>query len=221
MKKSINIVFIVVLFISMLNIPAINALGQINRSQGDLSITNTDEIIISNLIFSSIEKYYAPDIQTLFEENKSGLANYYVVINGKKITAAEIIMNSSIGRDYYVNPKLLITMLEAVSELVTNSTPSQFKLDKAMGNSDPTYNGFEKQVLWAAKTLGHDYENIYFDLQYIQRNQAATLALIEFAKFYDDRTLPDLLHGQSLKASSCNLPKPFWEFFFSFTRRCR
>ena len=62
------------------------------------------------------------------------------------LSAAEIIMDASIGYDYMVNPKILLTLLGSISGIVSDSHPTQNSLDRAMGNFDPTQQGFAQQV---------------------------------------------------------------------------
>lgn len=148
--------------------------------QSSIALVN-DSIIINNDVFAAIEHYYTPQIQASLEVNKSGLASYEIGEFGKGKPASEIIMNASIGFDYMVNPKILLALLESASGVVTEPSPTTMQLDFAMGNTDPTVRGFEKQVNWAAAEIGRAYERYLFSLPSDQRHRAASLALEEFA----------------------------------------
>ena len=79
----------------------------------------SNTIIIENENFAAIENFYAPHIQAFLDNQGSGLAKYSVGINGKLYSAAEIIMNASFGQGFFVNPKILLTILEATNGLMT------------------------------------------------------------------------------------------------------
>ena len=64
--------------------------------------------MLSNAALAGIERFYAPHIQALLEAQGSGLADYQEEVDGEMLSAAEIIMNASIGYDYMVNPKILL-----------------------------------------------------------------------------------------------------------------
>lgn len=141
-----------------------------------------DDVLVSNGVFSAIERFYSPHIQQVLEDNGSGLTTFSREVDGVPRTAAELIMDASIGYDYMVNPKLLLALLESISGLITDPAPSQEKLDLAMGNLDPAYRGFEKQVRWAAEQLGLVYESNLQTLLPERRYLAASFAFQSLSK---------------------------------------
>jgi murein DD-endopeptidase MepM/ murein hydrolase activator NlpD len=118
----------------------------------------TGDIQVTNKMMVGLEHFYAPDIQRFLERRGSGLARFKLETPDGALTAAELIMNASIGYDYMLNPKILIALLESISGLISNPAPTQDQLDYALGNHDPDVRGFDKQLRWAAQQLGQAYE---------------------------------------------------------------
>jgi murein DD-endopeptidase MepM/ murein hydrolase activator NlpD len=81
------------------------------------------------------------------------LSNYIQEVNGNYMSAAEIIMR--IARNYSVNPRLLIALIEYRSGWVNNQVPDN--IDYPLGFFDANYSGLNKQLAWAADNMNRGY----------------------------------------------------------------
>jgi murein DD-endopeptidase MepM/ murein hydrolase activator NlpD len=105
----------------------------------------------SELVFSPATIEF--DIE-LYLENKGGyLADYIQDVNGEYLSGAQIV--ERISRNYSVNPRLLIALLEYRSQWVTSPVPSN--VDYPLGFYDDYYAGLYRQAAWAANTLNRGY----------------------------------------------------------------
>ena len=91
---------------------------------------------------------------TAFIEAVGGfLASYVEEIDGAPMTGPEII--AEIARDYSVNPRLLLAVLEHQSGWVTRSNPSERTYP--IGFVDGFRQGLYRQLAWAADNLNRGY----------------------------------------------------------------
>ncbi len=160
-----------------------------------------DSVLMSNAALAGIERFYAPHIQAFLEAQGSGLASYREDVGGQTYTAAEIIMNASIGYDYMVNPRILLALLESISGLVTDPKPTHAEIAAAMGNASPTLQGFAAQLFWAAQEVGRAYELNYYQSAPELRYRAASLALERFAETLQTQEARDSLLMESSNQS--------------------
>lgn len=93
------------------------------------------------------------DTETFLQGYDGYLSNYIGDVNGEYLSGAQII--DLVSRNYSVNPRLLIALLEYRSQWVTNTAPSN--VDYAMGNYDDRYAGLYKQAAWAANNLNRGF----------------------------------------------------------------
>jgi len=90
----------------------------------------------------------------VFVQNKGGyLSTYTEEVDGEMLEGWEII--DLVSRNYSVNPRLLLALLEYQSEWVTNPDPSIVEYPLRL--EDPWHSGLYKQLTWTADTLNYGY----------------------------------------------------------------
>ncbi len=126
-----------------------------------------------NLLFSDVE-LEKPEAMSLtqirtFLESKGVLGRYvFTDVDGVSKSAAEII--ARIARDYRLNPKFLLALLQREQSLVEDPHPSQGQFDWAVGyarcdscdTENPlvaAYRGFAQQLEGAANRIRDNYLN--------------------------------------------------------------
>ena len=83
------------------------------------------------------------------------LASYYEKIGDQSYSGAQIVQQ--IARDYSVNPRLLLAVLEHQSGWLTKPNPKKADQDYPMGWTDPQRKGLYRQLSWAANNLNRGY----------------------------------------------------------------
>ncbi|TDA63265.1 MAG: LysM peptidoglycan-binding domain-containing protein [Chloroflexi bacterium] len=111
-------------------------------------------------IIPDSELVYGPASITLdvFQYVKSAagyLANYRETLDDGMYTGAEIILK--VAREYSVNPRILLTVLEYMSGWVTRAEPAEETLDYPMLYFDGDRAGLYRQLSWAANQLNRGY----------------------------------------------------------------
>jgi murein DD-endopeptidase MepM/ murein hydrolase activator NlpD len=74
---------------------------------------------------------------------------------GKSLSGVEIV--SLVARQYSVNPRLLLAVLEYQSGWVTKSNPAAETRDYPIGIREPVRKGLYRQLSWAANSLNRGY----------------------------------------------------------------
>ena len=125
-------------------------------------------LIIPKVIFEAVgpetkiipdsELIYGPmagnfNIETFIREKNGFLAGYTEEVRGQTRTSAEIFLQ--ISRDYSINPRLLLALIEYKSGWLTNPTPSD--TINPFGYIDDWYIGLYRQLAWAAIHLNNGY----------------------------------------------------------------
>ncbi|HUF38923.1 MAG TPA: LysM peptidoglycan-binding domain-containing protein [Anaerolineales bacterium] len=91
---------------------------------------------------------------TAFIESAGGfLAGYMEEVDGAPMSGSEIV--AEIARDFSVNPRLLLALIEYQSGWVTRSNPSERTYP--MGLVDGFRQGLYRQLAWAADNLNRGY----------------------------------------------------------------
>lgn len=103
------------------------------------------------MVFGPASIYF--DIDQFIQSQHGYLAAYEQDVNGIGLTGAEII--SIVARNYSVNPRLLLALLEYQSGWVTN--PEPFNTSYPMGLLDEGHYGLYRQMTWAANSLNRGY----------------------------------------------------------------
>ena len=127
----------------VLNIPPINA---------DPNPGSSFKIIPdSELVYSPSTVQFDADA---YLKTKGGyLSNYIQEVNGNYMSGAQIV--TRIAKNYSVNPRLLIALIEYRSGWVNNQVPEN--IDYPLGFFDANYSGLNKQLAWAADNLNRGY----------------------------------------------------------------
>ena len=83
------------------------------------------------------------------------LARYKETLNGKEMNGPEIV--DAVARDYSVNPRLLLALIEHHSGWVTDPNPQTRTMTSPLGRNDPQRTSLSKQLVWAANQLNYGY----------------------------------------------------------------
>ena len=83
------------------------------------------------------------------------LATYHETVDDMDYTGAAVI--ERIAREYSVNPRLLLAVLEYQSSWVTKSNPPENRRDYPMGRMETWRKGLYRQLAWAADNLNRGY----------------------------------------------------------------
>jgi LysM repeat protein len=126
----------------VLNVPAPNP--------GDEG-TSFKVIPDSELIYGPAGVYF--DIKNFIDSQNGYLETYEQDVNGFVLTGNEIVW--IVARNYSVNPRLLLALLEYQSGWVTN--PAPFNTAYPMGFADENHFGLYRQLTWAADVLNRGY----------------------------------------------------------------
>lgn len=105
----------------------------------------------SELVYGPASVYF--EIDDFIQSQNGYLASYTQDVNGILLTGDEIVL--LVARNYSVNPRLLLALLEYQSGWVTNAEP--FNTSYPMGLLDEYHYGLYRQLTWAADTLNRGY----------------------------------------------------------------
>ena len=105
----------------------------------------------SELVYGPAAIYF--DIDDFIQSQNGYLANYTQDVNGVLLSGHEIVW--IVARNYSVNPRLLLALLEYQSGWVTN--PQPFNTSYPMGLADEYHYGLYRQLTWAADNLNQGY----------------------------------------------------------------
>ncbi len=83
------------------------------------------------------------------------LANYHETVDDMDYTGASVV--ERIAREYSVNPRLLLAVLEYQSSWVTKSNPPDNRKDYPMGRTETYRKGLYRQLAWAADNLNRGF----------------------------------------------------------------
>ncbi len=91
-----------------------------------------------------------------FVQKKAGyLSQYHGDADGITLSGAQIVAN--VARDYSVNPRLLLAVLEYQSGWVSSSSPDPNLNDYPVGFVNSYYKGLYKQLSWSANQLNRGF----------------------------------------------------------------
>lgn len=105
----------------------------------------------SELVYGPATIYF--DLPGFIQSQNGYLAAYTQDVNGIMMSGPEIV--EVVSRNYSVNPRLLLALLEYQSGWVTNPSPSEQTYP--MGLQDANHEGLYRQLTWAADTLNRGY----------------------------------------------------------------
>ncbi|HMX19871.1 MAG TPA: LysM peptidoglycan-binding domain-containing protein [Anaerolineales bacterium] len=125
-----------------LNVPAPNP------SEGGTSFKVIPD---SEMVYGPGSAYF--NIQEFIESQNGYLEIYEQDVSGFILSGYEIVW--IVARNYSINPRLLLALLEYQSGWVTN--PEPFNTAYPMGLADEGHYGLYRQLTWAANTLNQGY----------------------------------------------------------------
>ncbi len=103
----------------------------------------------SELIYGPINMVFDP---AAFIQEKGGyLASYAEEVDGQTLTGAQIV--ERIAKEYSVNPRLLLALLEHQAGWVSKSKPDPATFTYPLGFSEGYHTGLYKQLAWGANML--------------------------------------------------------------------
>jgi LasA protease len=105
----------------------------------------------SELVYGPAGVFF--EIRSFIDSQNGYLEMYEQDVNGFVLSGYEIVW--IVARNYSVNPRLLLALLEYQSGWVTNSNP--FNTSYPMGLADEDHYGLYRQLTWAADTLNQGY----------------------------------------------------------------
>ena len=137
--------------------------GTLNTDQQKVSLLAPVQAVSSDDFFKIIpdsELVYGPlssllDVDAYVQEKAGYLAFFTQDVDGETQTGAQII--NKVARNYSVNPRLLLAVIEYRSQWVTNPNPASSTSDTPIGYVDNFYVGFYRQVVWTANMMSRGY----------------------------------------------------------------
>lgn len=106
----------------------------------------------SELVFSPATVGF--DLHQFIQSSRGYLSQYVEEVQGERLRGAEIL--DRISREYSLNPRLLLSLLEYSSGWVTKAEPLGGRHDP-FGLKDADRTGLYRQLSWAANTLNRGY----------------------------------------------------------------
>lgn len=109
-------------------------------------------------IIPDSELVYGPasigfDVQAVVAQAGGYLTSYREQVEEQNLTGAQVV--ERVARDYSVNPRLLLAVLEHMSGWLIKAAPE--KTDYPLGFPDPNRKGLFRQLSWAANNLNRGY----------------------------------------------------------------
>jgi LysM repeat protein len=107
----------------------------------------------SELVFGPASAAF--DVKAYVSAQGGYLAGYEEELDTESISGAEVI--ALIARNYSVNPRLLLAVLEHRSHWLTNADPLPGTMDYPLGFVHPNRVGLYRQMAWAANELNRGF----------------------------------------------------------------
>jgi murein DD-endopeptidase MepM/ murein hydrolase activator NlpD len=95
------------------------------------------------------------NVDDFINKSPGYLASYKEEVDDKSYSGAQIV--SMIARDYSVNPRILLAVLQHQSGWLTERNPKKSALDYPAGLPDPQRKGLYRQLNWVANNLNRGY----------------------------------------------------------------
>ena len=105
----------------------------------------------SELVYGPASVYF--EVKNFIDSQNGYLENYEQDVNGVVLPGDEIVL--TVARNYSINPRLLLALLEYQSGWVTN--PQPFNTEYPIGLLDEFHYGLYRQLTWTADTLNRGY----------------------------------------------------------------
>ena len=107
----------------------------------------------SELVFGPAATTF--DMKAFVNSQGGYLAQYKEEVDGKTLTGVEIV--DRVARDFSVNPRLLLAVLQYQSGWLTKTDLPEGKIDYPMGVREEWRKGLYRQLAWAANNLNRGY----------------------------------------------------------------
>ncbi len=107
----------------------------------------------SELVYGPLAQSF--NISAFVSRFDSYLSGYSEVVNGQLMSGSEVI--KQVAREYSVNPRLLLAILEYQSGWVTMANPTEESQVYPIGLKDGWYGSLYLQLAWAADMLNQGY----------------------------------------------------------------
>jgi len=107
----------------------------------------------SELVYGPVSAHL--DIAAFADSSGGYLSRHREEADGQFMSGPEIV--EKVAREYSVNPKVLLTLLEMQSGWVRDANPNTSTLEFPLGYSDSRRIGLFRQLSWAADQLNHGY----------------------------------------------------------------
>lgn len=95
------------------------------------------------------------DVEAFVNQKNGYLKNYTEERDNQTYSGAGII--TRVAKEYSVNPRLLLAVLENLAGWVTRPEPDSARRDFPIGYLNPAYKGLYQQISWAANNLNRGY----------------------------------------------------------------
>lgn len=107
----------------------------------------------SELVFGPLSVDF--DIKEFIQTQEGYLAHHSEEVEGEMLSGIEIV--SRVAREFSVNPRLLLAVLEYQSGWVTQKVVEAERIDYPLGFLNTWYEGLYLQLAWAANQLNRGY----------------------------------------------------------------
>jgi len=113
-----------------------------------------------NKILPDSELVYGPastllDAESFIKSQGGYLASYSEEVSGEDLSGIEIV--TRVSREYSVNPRVLLALLEFQSQWLTGKKPSEISLEYPLLYKVSYRKGLYPQLIWAANNLNRGY----------------------------------------------------------------
>ena len=95
------------------------------------------------------------DMDSFLPAQSGYLLNYSEELDNEPWSGVQVV--SRVAREFSVNPRLLLALLEFQSGWVTHKNPPAGTLDYPLGYADANRKGLYRQLIWAANNLNRGY----------------------------------------------------------------
>jgi len=107
----------------------------------------------SELVASPVTANF--NIKAFLQEKNGYLLRHKEEVNGQNLSGDQIV--ALVARDFSVNPRILMAVLEYQSRWITDTNPRTDTLKYPLGWKDPWRDGLYKQLAWAANNLNRGF----------------------------------------------------------------
>ena len=95
------------------------------------------------------------DLDQFIQSTRGFLKYYWEDLDGVTLTGTEVV--ARVAREYSVNPRLLLALLQQEAGWLTTSDPDSSSREYPMGHIHPAYKNLYKQLAWTANNLNRGY----------------------------------------------------------------